>query len=489
MNKVYVTLSAVLVSCFFVIVANADLLAYEGFDYSGTNINGQSGGSGWAAAWNDANTNLNLSGDNTSLNSWAFPYKPVGARLLDKNGGEATRVLNTAIDMGQDGVTYFSVLMRKDTTGNWSSEYLEYSLIDSAKVKRFRFGIGSNDKFMVEAGSDGNVIGSNIVVSAGSTYFVVVKLVRRASTNDEAFLKVYEPGDSVDTTEPTTWNITDTGTTSANLTNLYLQIGANITAGGMIDELRIGETWNDVVPEHPEELLEYEGFDYSGTTISNKSGGTGWGGVWLDPDNDLNLSDDGVSLTSSALLLPSVGSRIFDTNGGEAQRDLGVPIYMDEDNTVYLGALLRKNTTSGGSSEYVECSLVNGSSYKRLRFGIGSDDKFVVEAGNDGDAKSSFSAEAGKTYYLVVKFVTRSSGNDEAYLKVYTPGSIMNTVEPTGTEWTVSDTGSSDLKLSRLYLQVGNNVTAGGSIDEFRIGKTWESVAPPPPQGTVITVK
>ena len=468
-------------------IANADLLMYEGFDYSGVDINGKSGGSGWVSAWSDPDTDLNLSDDNSSLNAWAFPYTPVGARILDKNGGDATRILGTSVNMGQNGVTYFSLLMRKNTTSGWSSEYLEYSLIDSGSVKRFRFGIGSDDKFMVEAGSTGNTIDTNIIVSAGSTYFVVVKLARSASGNDKAFMKIYEPGDSVDVSEPGTWTVTDEGSVSSDLSTLLLQAGNNITAGGMMDELRIGETWGDVVSAEPVELLSYDGFDYIGTTISNKSGGSGWGGVWDDPGDDFNLSNDGVSLESSALLIPSVGSRIFDTNGGAAQRELSVAIDMNRDGVMYFGALLRKNTTSGGSSEYVVCNFMNSTSNKRLIFGIGSDDKFFVEAGDDGSVTSSSLAVAGETYYMVVKLVTSASGNDEAFLKVYEPGKIMSQLEPT--EWTISDTGTTTLKLTLLYLQIGSNVTAGGAIDEFRIGRTWASVAPPPPQGTFIVIK
>lgn len=378
--------------------------------------------------------------------------------------------------------------MRKDTISGGSSEYVELKLMDDSSNVRFLMGIGSTDKAYVGVGLSGAVYSSNTVATK-ETYFLVAKIVSKASGNDEAYLKVYGPGDNLDASEPAGWTITTNSATSANLTQTFLQIGANITAGGMIDEIRIGSDWTDVVPENPSMLLEYEGFDYSGTTISNKSGGIGWGGVWDDADNDLNLSNDGISLESSALLLTNTGSRILDTNGGEAFRDLGVIVDMGQNITEYFGILLRKDTTSGSSNEYIEISFVDYANVKKFLFGIGSDDKFYLDAGGDGNTKSSILATAGDTYFIVVKLVTSSSGNDEAFLKVYDPGSIMGQSEPTGAEWTVTDTGNTAARLFRIQMQVGNNIIAGGMIDEFRIGKTWESVAPAPPQGTVVTIK
>lgn len=99
MKKMCMALVCVFVSVLFSVNVNADLLEYEGFDYSGTNINGQSGGTGWGGAWSDTDTDLNLSDDNSSLNSWPFPYTHNGARILDKN-----MVVKQSVPLGQPSI-------------------------------------------------------------------------------------------------------------------------------------------------------------------------------------------------------------------------------------------------------------------------------------------------------------------------------------------------------------------------------------------------
>src|SRR5690606_34223950 len=84
-----------------------------------------------------------------------------------------------------------------------------------------------------------------------TVYFLVAKLISSASGPDQAFLKIYGPGDSVPVTEPETWDITTTGSASAVLTRLRINVGLNNT-NGQIDEIRIGSTYESVTdPDAP----------------------------------------------------------------------------------------------------------------------------------------------------------------------------------------------------------------------------------------------
>lgn len=240
-------------------IARADLLEYEGFDYSGTTIDGQNGGSGWGSAWDDGDGDFaRLSNDDISLDSAAFPFTPIGDRI-EGAGGAARRYLNTTIDLGEDGnVMYFSALLRKNSLDALASEDVSLDFFgNDGAHRRFRFGLTSDDQFMVEAASTG--ASTTGTVLADTTYFMVVKLVSHSTTDDEAFLKVYAPGDTVDSSEPGSWTLTDGGGTSVNIDVLELTLGSGFSESGAIDEIRIGETWADVtsaatVPE-PSSLL------------------------------------------------------------------------------------------------------------------------------------------------------------------------------------------------------------------------------------------
>lgn len=480
MRKLSVVLMMGVVIGLFVPAADAALLVYEGFDYAGTTLAGMTGGTGWGTAWADPDFDLNLSDDDVSLNSASFPFVPVGDRVFDSGGGTANRNLSSSFVMNAEGnVMYFSMLMRKDDISAGSWEWLQVGLANGPDT-RFKMGIGSNDKFYIEVGDDGKGESSG-TATAGTTYFLVGKLVSGTNTQN-AYLKVYAPGDVVDASEPGTWTATDTGFTGFNLYLLELSLGSNVVDGA-IDEIRVGETWADVAPPvEPVDLLTYEGFDYSGTNLNTQNGGSGWDGAWSDPGFDLNLSDDDTSLESSALLMPAVGARILDSLGGGATRDLGVPVDLTQDGSVtYISVLMRKGSIGSTFQEWLELNLSFNTNVRFL-MGIGSDDKFYISVGNSAKSFGAGTASENATYLLVAKIVS-GTATDTAYLKVYEPGSNMDVSEPAS--WTASAAGNTGWSLNKLNLSMGTTVT-DGAIDEIRIGKTWESVVLSPSKGTLL---
>ena len=234
------------------VVDKGTLLAYEGFDYSGTNaLDGQSGGRGWDSAWYDSDNDfVHLSDDNTSLDSSAFPFPSIGDRIEGK-GGLAYRKMSSVFNMGQDGnVRYFSVLMRKNSTNASSLETGFFQLWSSSEGHvRYQFGLGSSDKFYAFA--SGGTASESGTVEAGVTYFLVAKMTTSASGSDTINVKVYAPGNTVDTSEPTSWTVSNSGTSGVTLNAIRLSLGANIADDGAFDEIRIGETWASVTEGPP----------------------------------------------------------------------------------------------------------------------------------------------------------------------------------------------------------------------------------------------
>jgi hypothetical protein len=85
----------------------------------------------------------------------------------------------------------------------------------------------------------------------GDTYFLVAKIVSSASSPDQAFLKVFGTGygTQVPIAEPITWDATISTSTGAILDRIRLRIDGGNAAltPGEVDEIRIADTWLDVV--------------------------------------------------------------------------------------------------------------------------------------------------------------------------------------------------------------------------------------------------
>lgn len=220
------------------------LFDYEGFDYTGTVLDGQEGGVGFSGPWTNATTFAHLSDDGVSLDSDIFPFTVIGSRISG-TGGTSARPLARPLDLSAEGeVTYLSALMMKTSTAAPSGDNLEIGLATSATSSgtssTIRIGMTSGDAFFLTASN--NPAGA---VAAGTPYFVLVKIVSHASTPDECFMNVYAPGETVPTGEPETWLLTHSLSSSSTLTHLRLTIGASLVKGE-VDEIRIGSTYESV---------------------------------------------------------------------------------------------------------------------------------------------------------------------------------------------------------------------------------------------------
>lgn len=208
--------------------AHAAVLAIENFDYSGTVLSNQNGGTGWAGAWVGPAT---LSGDNTSLLFKGIT--PIGARVDNTfPSASSTRLLSTAINLGQAGTYYTSMLITKSDTASMDISFSDGTndrwrmRWSSAEV--ISFGISSVTQIAVSTNSFAN------------TLLVVMKLVSTTGA-DTLSIKIFKPGDTV--SEPITWDATDTQTSGVILDRF--KIGGSV-AGGQIDAIRIGTTFQDV---------------------------------------------------------------------------------------------------------------------------------------------------------------------------------------------------------------------------------------------------
>jgi hypothetical protein len=243
--------------------AQATLFDYDPFNYSGATLPTQNGGTGWNAGWFTTGTSAvnGLSNDGISLSypmTWESPLVPLpssGSRVVTggtTGNANTSRLLSQTINLSVDGtVMYASALFRKNTAnGSTANDNILLEFVDSSANRRWGFGIeGTGDKPWLNA--NGSTSPAGPAVTAGDTYFIVAKIVSSASGTDSAFLKVYGTGynSQVTVAEPTTWDATLTETTSAILDRIRIRIdsGNALATPAEVDEIRIGNTWLDVV--------------------------------------------------------------------------------------------------------------------------------------------------------------------------------------------------------------------------------------------------
>ena len=245
--------------------AQATLFESDSFNYTGTALAGQNGGSGWNGAWfTTAGSQTNsLSNDGISLNypnTWESPLTPLtpsGSRVLTApptGQASTSRLLTQTIPLNVDGtVAYVSALIKKNQLngGGTNSDNILLEFTDNLGNRRFGIGIeGTGDKPWLNANGS-TTPSTGPAVNPGDTYFIVGKIVSSATGNDTAFLKVYGTGYSSQVTvaEPTTWDATLTESTSAILDRIRIRIDSGNNAGnpGEVDEIRIADSWTDVV--------------------------------------------------------------------------------------------------------------------------------------------------------------------------------------------------------------------------------------------------
>jgi len=244
----------------FLTTAHAALFDYDPFDYSGPALPGQNGGTGWNGGWFTTGTSAvnGLSGDNVSLSypmSWESPLTALaasGSRVM--TGGtpvaSSSRLLSQTIPLNVDGtVAYASALFRKNTANGLSgNDNILLEFVDASGNRRWGFGIEGGDRPWLNANG---ATQASTLVTAGETYFMVAKIVSSASGLDAAFLKVYGVGynSQVAVAEPTVWDATLTETTGAILDRIRIRIDPGNAAAtpGEVDEIRIGNSWLDVV--------------------------------------------------------------------------------------------------------------------------------------------------------------------------------------------------------------------------------------------------
>jgi hypothetical protein len=244
MNRI--VLGAAVAAVAWTQTAQAELIAYEGFDYadgtplvdpdSGVGLNG---GTGWAAAWGGAALNTVLS---PGFGTTAGSYLTTGNRL-DLNGSNSGNLRTLTSSPDSFGSTlYFSFIADID-----SGNYAGLSLFEDDTETLFVGKTFDAANWGIDIGGTG----VNTTTPTSTQSLLVVRLDFGAATTtnpgDSTLIRMYvNPAVG---TEPM---LADASITKLNFTFDGIRVQAGSEAvDGAFDEIRLGTTYADVavVPE------------------------------------------------------------------------------------------------------------------------------------------------------------------------------------------------------------------------------------------------
>ena len=240
--RLHLTLAATVVMAFLALPASADLLAYDGLDYTdGVAIRGLSGGFGWDTAW----TGSSDTAANTIIG------ESLGFKNLLTSGGKAhwstahsagRRATDT---FGAAGTTrWFSMLWRPQnlTADQFSGMLVGKPLFNNGVGNVVVGHVGQGSTIAMNNDGGSGVVLSNTTWQNDQIYFLVLK-VDFASGPDTISLFVDPTPGGPDPLTPNAVK-TDLDLTGADLLG---NIGFG-GFGGEFDEVRYGTTFLDVAP-------------------------------------------------------------------------------------------------------------------------------------------------------------------------------------------------------------------------------------------------
>lgn len=240
--------------------SHAALLAYDGFNYSAGNVNGQNGGSGWSSSWvasaSPALASV-VTGTTLSYTGGSVSISGSGSALSITGGGDG--VLNRAfVGTGTGSEIYFSFLFRAVSgSGNeFSHFYLsnDADRLNSGGVGDFftaandsRFGARVNDE------TTDTTAATSTSYATGTDYLLVGRLSTDGTSGstsdilDQVELWVNPTSLTMGTAHATA--NASTGLTIADL-GFFSSRMVNFADPDpiLIDELRIGTDLDSVVP-------------------------------------------------------------------------------------------------------------------------------------------------------------------------------------------------------------------------------------------------
>lgn len=236
-------------------------------------------------------------------------------------------------------------------------------------------------------------------------------------------------------------------------------------------------------------LMAHDGFDYPREALTNgrAEGGNGWTGPWKVafsrpvPPVPASTLFTTPGLTMPGASVPGVGGAIDFAGFTKVFRRINTPVRLDEDGVYYLSYLFRRAGPSDALPNAVAILLwetedqkVQGNDGRtRLNIGVAGPSHELFTQVLGFGARTPVPLAYGETYLLVSKIVASSRYPDQVFVRVYGPGEPVGAGEPSS--WTVVGQPF-ESNLIYEWMQIHVNSSARQTLDEIRLGTTWQSV-------------
>lgn len=227
-------------------IASAGLLSYEAFDYPIGDLTGATGGSGWAAAWEGANPVVVRTPGLAYTDIVGNTLTVAGSSISTVDGSNTTTISGREVT-DRNAETWISVLIQPQTT---SSVFVGVSFYQNDLTQaNARFAIenagGKDLRLTRRAGTVAN--SASFTTTIGNTVLAVLHLVPGggAGATPDRIDAYFNP--RMDT-------LPAAPTVSVQINGLQFdrtRIAGSNGASLVVDEMRIGESFADVVPFTP----------------------------------------------------------------------------------------------------------------------------------------------------------------------------------------------------------------------------------------------
>lgn len=210
---------------------------------------------GWIGPWRFGSFNgetaklITKPGPLEGLPAW---LPDVGSRYLVQPSSSAhCRQLERPLNLDEDGNYYISLIIQK----------LSVAEHETSKKDGVGLTLFSSRKWGTDAGVGFSLDGTNRFSvwtvkdrftggkygAPNTTYFAVLKIAAAQDSRDNLFLKVYSQNDAIDFVEPTAWDVMGIPA-DQNLSLDVLATWSRESCFALIDQVRLGDTWQSVVP-------------------------------------------------------------------------------------------------------------------------------------------------------------------------------------------------------------------------------------------------
>ncbi|EMI53393.1 FecR domain-containing protein [Rhodopirellula sallentina] len=236
------------------------LLAYDGFENLAGRVRRGRSGFGWSDGWQAGNSLAGGRGRGQLADIVDAPADVVfgidrdGHRLMSiQNGSDLRRAFDQPLAVGSGERLFIAVLVQQSSA---SQDDQGRSLVISlepdlpGRGRRLHqiasFGITTEGFPFINSGNSIAKTATRIV--PGQTYLCVLRLAAENQTDETVMqptLRLYQPGEDVDSVEPSLWTVTGEPRRASYPTS-SLRIIAGDQASWQIDELKVGTTWQSV---------------------------------------------------------------------------------------------------------------------------------------------------------------------------------------------------------------------------------------------------